>query len=109
MLIRARADAQANEIIRQSTSPAVIAFRTIQKWDGQLPVVTSGDRVPMLTMDLATIGSIPENERRTRLQELLGAPGPGGQHEQAPEAGQTPTGNEEPAQPAQPGNAPATP
>ena len=38
----------------------------------------------MITMDVAAITSLPEAERRARLQALRGAPGPGGQHEQAP-------------------------
>ncbi len=72
LLIRARAEAQANEIIRLSMTPAVIQYRALQRWDGQLPTVNSG-QIPMLTMDTAQIVNLPEAERRARLQELLRA------------------------------------
>jgi regulator of protease activity HflC (stomatin/prohibitin superfamily) len=70
LLIRARAEAQANEIIRLSMTPAVIQYRALERWDGQLPVVNSG-QLPMLTMDTTQILNMPEGERRARLQELL--------------------------------------
>lgn len=70
LLIRARAEAQANEIIRLSMTPQVIQYRSLERWDGHLPVVNSG-QMPMLTMDTAQVLNMPEAERRTRLQELL--------------------------------------
>lgn len=70
LLIRARAEAQANEIIRLSMTPSVIQYRSIERWDGHLPVVNSG-QIPMLTMDTAQVLSMPEAERRARLTELL--------------------------------------
>ncbi len=73
LLIRARAEAQANEIIRLSTSREVIAYRTLERWDGHLPVVNGGGNIPMLTLDTASVASLPEAERRARLRELLGA------------------------------------
>lgn len=70
LLIRARAEAQANEIIRLSMTPQVIQYRTLERWDGHLPVVNSGT-LPMLTMDTAQVLNMPEAERRARLTELL--------------------------------------
>lgn len=83
LLIRARAEAQANEIIRLSTSREVIAYRSLERWDGHLPVVSGASQMPMLTLDTAAFTNIPEAERRNRLRELLGAqasptPGPQG-------------------------------
>lgn len=77
LLIRARAEAQANEIIRLSMTPQVIQYRALERWDGHLPVVNSG-QIPMLTMDTARILEMPEAERRARLTELLrpSAPAP---------------------------------
>ena len=42
LLIRARSEAQANEIIRLSTTPAVLQYRAIEHWDGKLPEYSAG-------------------------------------------------------------------
>lgn len=96
ILIRARAESQANEIIRLSTSAEVIAYRQLQRWNGQLPVVTGGGNVPMLTLDASQFLRIPEAERQARLRELLGATSPSAPAQPA-------------AQPATPAPAPAQP
>ncbi|MBM4363099.1 MAG: prohibitin family protein, partial [Deltaproteobacteria bacterium] len=70
VLIRARAEAQANEIIRLSTSPAVLQYRALERWDGQLPMMNGGGQLPMLTFDVSRAGSDPEREKK--LRELLG-------------------------------------
>lgn len=72
LLIRARGEAQANEIVRLSMTPEVMQYRVQQRWDGHLPVVTSGN-IPMLTVESTRFLSLPEAERRARLRELLGA------------------------------------
>ena len=72
LLIRARAEAQANEIVRLSTSPEVLQYRMLERWNGALPVVTSGN-LPMLTIDSSRFLALPEAERSARLRELLGA------------------------------------
>ncbi len=100
LLIRARAEAQANEIIRLSMTPAVIQYRALERWDGHLPVVNSG-QIPMLTMDTAQILAMPEAERRARLQELLRAQ-PSGNAAQ-------PSGNAPQQAPAQPQMQPTAP
>jgi len=38
----ARGEAEANRIITQSLSPELVRYLAIQKWNGQLPTVTSG-------------------------------------------------------------------
>ena len=70
VLIRARADARANEIIRLSTTGAVLQYRALQRWDGKLPTYQAGDKLPLLTFDL---GRITQNdaEREKKLNELL--------------------------------------
>ncbi len=73
LLIRARAEAQANEIIRLSVTGPVIQYRMLERWDGHLPVVNGSSTMPMLTMDTTQVLQMPEAERRQRLQELLGA------------------------------------
>src|SRR3954470_13526119 len=70
VLIRARADARANEIIRLSTTGAVLQYRALQRWDGKLPTYQAGDKLPLLTFDL---GRVTQNDadREKKLNELL--------------------------------------
>jgi regulator of protease activity HflC (stomatin/prohibitin superfamily) len=70
VLIRARADARANEIIRLSTTGAVLQYRAIQRWDGKLPTYQAGDKLPLLTFDLGKT-ALNEGDREQRLNELL--------------------------------------
>jgi regulator of protease activity HflC (stomatin/prohibitin superfamily) len=71
LLIKARAEAQANEIIRLSTTPTVLQYRALEHWDGKLPTYSAG-ALPMLTFDLSKAGA-GENEatRLKQLKELL--------------------------------------
>jgi regulator of protease activity HflC (stomatin/prohibitin superfamily) len=70
VLIRARADARANEIIRLSTSPAVLQYRAIERWDGKLPFMQGGDKTPLLTFDVGRLAGNDEG-REKRLRQLL--------------------------------------
>jgi regulator of protease activity HflC (stomatin/prohibitin superfamily) len=71
LLIRARAEAQANEIIRLSTTPAVLQYRAIEHWDGKLPQYSSG-QLPLLTFDLSKTGvGMTEAARQKTLDRLL--------------------------------------
>ncbi|OUO52289.1 hypothetical protein B5F76_07635 [Desulfovibrio sp. An276] len=47
LLTEAKAQQEANRILAESLTPELIQYNTINKWDGQLPKVTS-DSVPML-------------------------------------------------------------
>jgi regulator of protease activity HflC (stomatin/prohibitin superfamily) len=69
VLIRARADAKANEIIRYSTTGAVLQYRAIEHWDGKLPLMNGG-ALPLLTFDVSKIGS-NDADRDKKLRELL--------------------------------------
>jgi regulator of protease activity HflC (stomatin/prohibitin superfamily) len=71
ILIRARSEAKANEIIRLSTSPAVLQYRAIEHWDGKLPAFSGGGQMPMLTFDLSKAASMDDATREKRLRELL--------------------------------------
>jgi regulator of protease activity HflC (stomatin/prohibitin superfamily) len=72
LLIRARSEARANEIIRLSMSPAVLQYRSLERWDGKLPTFNGGGQMPMLTFDAAKLASgLDENTRERRLKELL--------------------------------------
>ena len=76
LLIRARSEAKANEIIRLSTSPAVLQYRALEHWDGKLPTYNAGGQLPLLTFDASKLASgMDEGARERRLKELLDAEG----------------------------------
>jgi regulator of protease activity HflC (stomatin/prohibitin superfamily) len=79
VLIRARADAKANEIIRYSTTGAVLQYRAIAKWDGKLPMMNGAGQIPMLTFDVSKIGN--DSDRDKRLRELLDETAPAGKED----------------------------
>jgi len=70
ILIRARSEAKANEIIRLSTSPAVLQYRALEHWDGKLPTFSTG-QTPMLTFDLSKMANVDDAAREKKLKELL--------------------------------------
>ncbi len=71
ILIRAKAEARANETIRLSVSPTVLQYRSIERWDGKLPTFTGGGPIPMLTYDVSKFAADDAN-REKRLHEILG-------------------------------------
>ena len=71
ILIRARSEAKANEIIRLSTSPAVLQYRALEHWDGKLPTFNGSAQMPMLTFDASKIAPIDDAAREKKLRELL--------------------------------------
>lgn len=80
LLTKAKAEAKANEIIRLSTSPAVLQYRMMQQWDGKLPTYNGGGQLPMLTIDATKFAQIDEGAREKKLKQLL-------EEGQAPDAG----------------------
>ena len=70
VFIRARADARANEIIRLSTTGTVLQYRAIERWDGKLPMMQTGEKLPLLTFDTSGI-VINDAERERKLAGLL--------------------------------------
>jgi regulator of protease activity HflC (stomatin/prohibitin superfamily) len=71
LLINARAQAQANEIIRLSMSPSVLQYRALERWDGKLPSYNAG-ALPMLTFDVGKGGPTGDDAaREKRLREML--------------------------------------
>jgi regulator of protease activity HflC (stomatin/prohibitin superfamily) len=83
VLIRARADAKANEIIRLSATGTVLQWRALERWDGKLPVMQSGDKMPMLTFDVSKLAT-NDAAREKRLRELFEETAP--KPAEAPEA-----------------------
>jgi hypothetical protein len=72
ILIRARAEAKANEIIRLSMSPSVLQYRSMERWDGKLPMYNAGGQLPLLTFDATKLGTgLDEAAREKKLRELL--------------------------------------
>ena len=71
LLIRARAEARANEVIRLSTTAAVLQYRAIEHWDGKLPTY-SGGALPLLTFDASKFVVGPDDAaREKKLNQLL--------------------------------------
>lgn len=56
-LTRARADAEANKVLAASVTPALIEYQRIQRWDGKLPVFTSGG-VPLIDASSVISGTV---------------------------------------------------
>jgi regulator of protease activity HflC (stomatin/prohibitin superfamily) len=71
VLIRARSEARANEIIRLSTTGTVLQYRAIEHWNGRLPLMQGGDKLPLLTFDVGRLG-MSDEAREKKLAELLG-------------------------------------
>ena len=99
IIIRARAEAKANETIRLSVSPAVLQYRALEHWDGKLPQYNGGGQIPMLTIDASKlVNGMDEATRERKLKELLA------------EGAKTPAAAPVPAAPAPaPAPAPAKP
>lgn len=73
VLIRARAEARAAEILRLSMSPSVLQYRALERWDGKLPSFQGQGQMPLLTFDVSRGGGagMDEATRQRRLAELL--------------------------------------
>ncbi len=70
-LITARAEAKANLILRATSSPTVLQYRALERWNGRLPVMNGGGALPMLTFDAGKIGKADADDEKI-LRELLG-------------------------------------
>ena len=70
-LITARAEAKANLILRASTSPNVLQYRALERWNGKLPVMNGGGAIPMLTFDASKLSKIDDDDAKI-IKELLG-------------------------------------
>jgi regulator of protease activity HflC (stomatin/prohibitin superfamily) len=105
LLIRARSEAKANEIIRLSMSASVLQYRALEHWDGKLPTYNGGGQLPLLTIDASKLGTgMDEGAREKRLKELL--------QEEGPKGPETPGANSAaapPPDPTPPAAAPAKP
>lgn len=69
-LITSRAEAKANLILRASTSPLVLQYRALERWNGKLPVMNGGGALPLLTFDISKAGALSSDEEKL-LKELL--------------------------------------
>ncbi len=49
LLLEAEAQSKANKLLEQSLTPEIIQAKTIEKWDGVLPKITS-DTIPMINV-----------------------------------------------------------
>lgn len=52
VLIKAKADAEANDILNKSLTPTLLQYEAMKKWDGKLPMVSGGDgAVPFIQVN----------------------------------------------------------
>ncbi|MET0287807.1 MAG: prohibitin family protein, partial [Polyangiales bacterium] len=51
VLMRAKAESEANRLLTQSLSPQLMEYKRLEKWDGKLPQVTGGSSIPMIQLD----------------------------------------------------------
>ena len=70
-LITAKAEAKANLILRYSTSPSVLQYRALERWNGKLPLMSGSGAVPMLTFDVSKMPRGGDEDEK-KLRELLG-------------------------------------
>lgn len=56
-LIKAKAEALAQQALQQSLTPAVLQMRYLEKWDGVLPQVLNGNQNSSLLFNLQTSGA----------------------------------------------------
>ncbi len=104
LLIRARAEAQANEIIRLSMTPAVLQYRALEHWDGKLPEYNAG-QLPLLTFDVTKLGAtggVNEATRQKLLKQMLEETAPAGKAGAAPSESPAPAAKTGAAGPAEP-------
>ncbi len=59
-VIEAKAQAEANRILRASLSPVLVQYETVKRWNGQLPMMTGGNAM----LNLPPTGSSPLRSRR---------------------------------------------
>ncbi len=59
ILILADAQAESNRILSESLSDALIQYRTVDKWNGELPMVTSGG-TPLISLPTDPATAVPE-------------------------------------------------
>jgi regulator of protease activity HflC (stomatin/prohibitin superfamily) len=72
ILIKAHSEAKANEIIRLSTTGAVLQYRALERWDGKLPTFNGSSQMPLLTFDVSKLGAgMDDATRERKLKELL--------------------------------------
>jgi regulator of protease activity HflC (stomatin/prohibitin superfamily) len=69
-LITSKAEAKANLILRASTSPVVLQYRALERWNGKLPVMNGGGALPLLTFDVSKVGALSADEEKL-LKDLL--------------------------------------
>jgi regulator of protease activity HflC (stomatin/prohibitin superfamily) len=50
ILLKAKADAEANTMLAKSVTPELVQYQTITKWNGELPQFVGGGTIPMIQM-----------------------------------------------------------
>src|SRR5262249_19428475 len=53
-----------------SASPSVLQWRAIERWDGKLPMMQGGEKMPLLTFDVGKLAGT-DADRERRLRQIL--------------------------------------
>jgi regulator of protease activity HflC (stomatin/prohibitin superfamily) len=59
VLIKAKAQADANRILNESLTPMLIQYEGLQRWNGTLPLMTGGGAIPMVQLPFNATKSEP--------------------------------------------------
>ena len=51
-LLKAKATAEGNRLVRESLTADLIAFKTVESWDGKLPQIVGSGAIPLLNLDM---------------------------------------------------------
>ena len=62
VLVRAKADAAANTMLQSTLTPILVRNKTIEKWDGKLPMV-SGSSNPLVNLSALGSATASDNEK----------------------------------------------
>ncbi len=68
-LTTSKAEAKANLILRYSTTPSVLQYRALEKWNGHLPLMNGSGALPLLTFDVSQMKGADDDEKK--LKQLL--------------------------------------
>ena len=61
-LLKAKATAEGNRLIRESLTIDLIQFKTVETWDGKLPMFTGGGAIPLLNFEALVRKPKPEKK-----------------------------------------------
>jgi regulator of protease activity HflC (stomatin/prohibitin superfamily) len=68
VLIKAKAQADANRILNESLTPMLIQYEGLQRWNGTLPLMTGGGAIPMVQLPF----NVTKRDLRANTEQTTG-------------------------------------